>query len=102
MKKVSFIILSWNSAKYLNDNISSILKLSKVDYEIIIVDNGSRDNSIEIIENFKSEKIKLIKLEKNFGTTISRNIGLREITTTDFICILDSDTIINEDAILKK
>ena len=100
MKKVSFIILSWNSAKYLNDNISSILKLSKVDYEIIIVDNGSRDNSIEIIENFKSEKIKLIKLEKNFGTTISRNIGLHEITTTDFICILDSDTIINEDAIL--
>ena len=98
MKKISFIILSWNSEKYLQNCIESILKIKELETEIIIIDNGSTDNSIKIIEKYK--KAKLIKLEKNYGTTISRNKGLHEIKDTDYICILDSDTVINEESIV--
>lgn len=102
VEKVSFVILSWNSEKYLEKCLDSIINLKNIDYEIILVDNGSTDNSIDIIEKFmkKNNKIQLIKLEKNYGTTISRNKGLHKIKNTDYICILDSDTIINDNAIL--
>lgn len=98
MKKISFIILSWNSDRFLKKCIESILKVKALETEIIIIDNGSIDNSINIIKQYKD--VKLIKLDKNYGTTISRNKGLHEIKDTDYICILDSDTIINEEAIL--
>lgn len=99
MKKVSFVILSWNSEKFLQNNITSIIALKKIDYEIFIIDNGSKDGSLNIITKFLNNKVHLVKLDKNYGTTISRNKGLHLITKTDYICILDSDTIINEDAI---
>lgn len=99
MKKISFVILSWNSEKYLADCIKSILSIKKYHYDIFLIDNGSTDNSIKIIENFKDDRINLIKLDKNYGTTISRNKGLSLIKKTDYICILDSDTIINEESI---
>ena len=99
MKRISFIMLSYNSEKYLLDCINAILKIKKYEIELIIVDNGSTDASIRIIEKIKSNKIKLIKLDKNYGTTISRNKALNSIEKTDYICILDSDTIINENAV---
>lgn len=100
MKKISFIILSYNSEKYLKDCIQSILNIEKFNIEIFIIDNGSKDDSVNIIKGIKNDKIVLIELEKNYGTTISRNKGLHMISHTDFICILDSDTIINENAML--
>lgn len=99
MEKISFIILSWNSEKYLNACLDSILQISKYEIEIFIVDNGSKDRSVEIIKSFNSHQINLIILDKNYGTTISRNKALHSLKNTDFICILDSDTIINEDAV---
>ncbi|MBO5397374.1 MAG: glycosyltransferase family 2 protein [Clostridia bacterium] len=99
MKEISFVILSWNSEKYLKDCIQSILNIEKYNFGIYIVDNGSIDGSVKIIEAFCDKQIHLIKLEKNYGTTISRNKGLQLIKHTDYICILDSDTIINEQAI---
>ncbi len=99
MKKISFIVLSYNSEKYIEDCLESILKIEKYKVHIYVIDNGSKDSSIEIINKIKNEQITLIKLEKNYGTTISRNKGLHLIKETDFICILDSDTIINEKAI---
>lgn len=99
MKEISFVILSWNSEKYLKDCIQSILNIEKYNICIYIVDNGSIDGSVEIIEEFCDKRINLIKLDKNYGTTISRNKALQLIEYTDYICILDSDTIINEKAI---
>ena len=98
MEKISFIILSWNSEVYIKKCIESILTIKSIKTEIIIIDNGSTDNSRQIIEKY--QQIKLIKLDKNYGTTISRNKGLHEIKNSDYICILDSDTIINEKAIV--
>ncbi len=98
MKKISFIILSWNSEKYLKNCIESVLNISDFEIEIFLIDNGSRDNSVKIAKSLKSNKIKIITFKKNYGTTISRNTGLKKIENTDYVCILDSDTIVNEDA----
>ena len=98
MKKISYVILSYNSERYLKKCLESILNIKNFDIDIYICDNGSQDNSVKIIEEYKSNKIHLIKLEKNYGTTISRNKCLEMIKSTDYICILDSDTIINEEA----
>ena len=99
MKKIDFVILSYNSEKYLKQCIESIQNIKSFKIKIHIIDNGSTDKSVSIIKDFKEEKIILTPLNKNYGTTISRNIGLKQIVDTDYICILDSDTIINENAI---
>ena len=98
MKKISYVILSYNSEKYLKNCLESILNIKNFNIDIYICDNGSQDNSVKIINQFNDKRINLIKLEKNYGTTISRNKCLRLIKNTDYICVLDSDTIINEEA----
>lgn len=99
MEKISFVILSYNSENYLEECIKSILKIENYKKQIVICDNGSIDNSVNIIKKFECKEIELIELEKNYGTTISRNKCLDKITDTDYICILDSDTVINQESI---
>lgn len=104
MIKIAFIILTWNSEKYINNCIKSILDLNFSKKYISIVDNGSTDSTLEILENLRSDKknvyLNLIKLKNNLGTTISRNLAIKEVKDkVDYICILDSDTIINQNAI---
>ena len=98
MQKISYVILSYNSEKYLKGCLESILNVKNFEIEIYICDNGSQDNSVQIIEKLNDNRIHLIKLEKNYGTTDSRNKCLEIVKNTDYICILDSDTIINEEA----
>lgn len=100
MKKISFVILTWNSEIYIKDCIESILQIKKFETQIIVVDNGSKDKSVEILKKYEknNQNVKVIYLDKNYGTTISRNKGLSLVKESDYICILDSDTIVNENA----
>ncbi|PKP61954.1 glycosyltransferase family 2 protein [Candidatus Atribacteria bacterium HGW-Atribacteria-1] len=100
---VSVIILSWNSEKYIRQCINSLfidLNFYNMEKEIIIVDNGSSDRTIKILKQLhkKYSNMKVIELEKNLGTTISRNIGIRE-SLGKYIFILDSDTEVQEGTI---
>lgn len=102
--KVGFIILSWNSKKYIKNCCDSIMKCNSFIPYIVIVDNGSTDGSSKIINKIKDKnsKIGCIFLSKNFGTTRSRNLGIKKLReyNIDYLCVLDSDTIINNDAIM--
>ncbi len=102
-KKISFIILTWNSGKVIGACLASIAGLKQPAYEIVLVDNGSSDNTRDLIEAFMKEhpgiEVKKVWLDKNYGTTVSRNTGVREADPgSDYICILDSDTVINQQA----
>ncbi len=102
---ISFIILTWNSEKHIFKCLKALFieaEQSELDYEIYIIDNGSKDNSVSIINSFKTnfpQKIIPIFLNKNMGTTYPRNIALKK-ATGDFICILDSDVELSSGVIL--
>ena len=103
MEKISFVILTWNSEDVILPCLKSIISMKDQEYEIIVVDNGSSDHTVDKINSFIDENpicdLSLILLEKNMGTTISRNIGIKKASLdTVYICILDSDTIINQAA----
>lgn len=103
MDKISFIILTWNSENVIFPCLKSISDIRDLNYEIIIVDNGSADKTSAMIDQFISSnseiQIRKLQLEKNYGTTVSRNLGIQKVSDdSDFVCILDSDTIINQEA----
>lgn len=104
MDKISFIILTWNSEKVISPCLESIASIHTPDYEIITVDNGSNDGTTAKIDAFIAAHpqiaVKKLELEKNYGTTVSRNLGIQKMADdTNYVCILDSDTVINQDAV---
>ena len=92
--KVSIITPVYNSAKFIKTTIDSVLAQSYTDWEMILIDDGSSDCSIEIIENYISKdcRIKLLKNDKNSGPAISRNKGI-EVAQGKYLTFLDADDI---------
>lgn len=87
---VSIIMPSFNSEKYIGAAINSILNQTYSNWELIIVDDCSVDNTTEIILSFNDSRIRLYKNEKNSGAALTRNRALREATGR-WIAFLDSD-----------
>ena len=85
---VSVIIPNYNYANYIVDSIESVINQSYRNVEIIVVDDGSTDNSVEVIEKY-GKSVTLIQ-KKNSGVSAARNYGMR-VAKGDFICFLDSD-----------
>ncbi|HLV45459.1 MAG TPA: glycosyltransferase family 2 protein [Flavobacterium sp.] len=89
---VSIIIPCYNSEKFIGETLESILDQTFQDWECLVMDNASTDNSVDVIERFKNEKIHLIKLDKNYGASQARNIGI-ERAKGRFITFIDSDDL---------
>lgn len=100
MPKVSVIIPNFNNEKYIEEAIKSVQNQSLKDIEIIIIDDCSTDDSLNIIQNIaKSDsRIKIIQNQKNLGAGLSRNAGL-DIATGEFIKFLDSDDTMDLDVL---
>lgn len=95
MDTVGFIILTWNSQKYIAACLDSILRIKQFNVLISVCDNCSADGTAEILKDYQNkcgEKLAVAYLDRNYGTTVSRNIALRNMAPCDFYCILDSDT----------
>ena len=90
----SVIIVNFNNAKYLTDSLKSVFNQSYKHKEVIVVDDFSTDNSIEVLKKFK-KKIKLIKIKKKtkFGSFNQINSYYQGYLKSkgDFIFFLDSD-----------
>lgn len=76
--KISVIMSVYNGEKYLREAIGSILNQTFTDFEFIIVNDGSTDNSLEIIQSYDDERIKIINNETNIGLTKSLNKALKQ------------------------
>ncbi len=90
-KLISVVIPSYNHEKYISEAIKSVLGQDYSNFELIIIDDGSQDNSDKIITSFKDSRIKYIKQE-NSGAHASINRGL-EISSGDYLSILNSDDV---------
>ena len=101
---ISTVILSFNSARSLRrclDDLIAALQPFDQPCEVVIVDNGSRDDSPAIIREYMRSHPSLVRahfLEKNTGTTVSRNLALRSVTGR-YIQVLDSDAYVNHAAL---
>ncbi|MDT0647438.1 glycosyltransferase family 2 protein [Zunongwangia sp. F260] len=87
---VSVCIPVYNREKFIKNAIESVLNQTYQNFEIIVVDDGSKDDSIFIVESFSDERIKLFKNKVNKGVVFTRNRYLEE-ASGDYIAILDSD-----------
>ncbi|MCB6569842.1 glycosyltransferase [Eubacterium limosum] len=90
---VSIIMPSYNTAEYISKSIESILRQTYRQWELIIVDDCSTDNTNEVVKPYlKDKRIHFLKNEKNLGAAISRNRALKEAKGR-WIAFLDSDDL---------
>lgn len=97
MKKISIIVPIYNTEKYLEKCLESIISQDYKNLEIILINDGSTDNSLSICKKYerKDKRIKLINND-HLGVAESRNIGLK-YATGDYIGFVDSDDFIDKD-----
>ena len=88
--KVSVILPVHNRAEVLSRAVGSVLDQEFSDLELIIIDDGSADNSAEVAQSFRDERIRLIRLGQNRGGNAARNEGIRA-SSAPIIAFLDSD-----------
>ncbi len=93
--KITVVVPVYNSASTLYECLSAIFKSNYPPYEVVVVDDCSTDESLQIAGNFPC---RIIKLKANSGAAIARNRGV-ESATGDIISFLDSDVIIPENAL---
>ncbi|MDR2963048.1 MAG: glycosyltransferase [Bacteroidales bacterium] len=101
MKKVSIITPMYNSEKYLSETIESVLKQTYTNWEMILIDDGSSDNSIQIAENYRTQDERIVvykRMREPKGVSTCRNIGI-ENAKGEYLLFLDSDDLLTETCI---
>lgn len=88
--KVSVIITSYNYAQYLTDAINSVLNQTFTDFELIIIDDNSTDNSADVIKSFTDSRIKFIQNETNLGLKSSMQKAI-SLAQGEWVAFLESD-----------
>ena len=87
---VSIIIPTYNRANLIGKSISSVLNQTFKNFEVIVIDDGSIDDTERVVKSFNDPRIKYIKCEKNKGACAARNVGI-EIAKGKYIAFQDSD-----------
>jgi glycosyltransferase involved in cell wall biosynthesis len=91
---VSVIIPTFNRGYCLEESVRSVLQQSFTDFELIVVDDGSTDKTLEVVARFPA--VKLLRLEENRGVSFARNRGMA-MAEGDCIAFLDSDDLWEQD-----
>lgn len=89
---VSIIMPSWNTGRFIGESIQSVLNQTYRNWELIIVDDCSTDNTDEVVASFQDERIRYFHNEHNSGAALTRNYALREVRG-EWIAFLDSDDL---------
>ena len=90
--EISVVMPVYNTAKYLPESISGVLAQTFRNFELILVNDGSTDKSLEIMQKFakQDKRIKIINMDKNSGAAAARNEGIKHITG-EYTLFVDSD-----------
>lgn len=97
---ISVIMVAHNAEEYVKSSIQSVLDSVYADFELIMVNDSSTDNTVNIVEEFNDCRIKIINNSVQMGTGSSRNVGLGT-ATGEIIMFVDSDDIIDSMAMTK-
>lgn len=89
---VTVLMPVYNAEKYLKEAIESILNQTFVDFELLVIDDASQDNSVQIIRSFKDERIRLIINQQNLGVSATLNKGIAN-SSTELVARMDADDI---------
>lgn len=98
---VSIIMPSYDTASYIQETVESVLKQTYTNWELIIVDDCSTDDTDDILATFTDKRIRIYKNEKNSGAAVSRNKALRK-ANGKWIAFLDSDDLWSKDKLEKQ
>lgn len=90
--KISIIVPCYNAAKYLPKSLDSILANTFTDYELILINDGSKDDTLAVLRRYEAKdgRIRVINFETNMGAAHGRRTGIME-SRGDFIAFIDSD-----------
>ena len=94
---VSIIMPAFNAEKYIGEAIQSVLDQEHKNFELIIINDGSKDATAEIVKLFTDKRIRYLQQE-NKGVSVARNRGLEEMKG-DFFCFLDADDVFTQTGI---
>lgn len=92
---ISVVVPLFNYARYIEDNIQSILAQSMSDWELIIVDDCSKDNPYPVIKPYLNDKVKYVRLDHNEGYGAAKNVGIKE-SRGEYIVVLDADDMLTK------
>ncbi|MGL6115423.1 MAG: glycosyltransferase family 2 protein [Cetobacterium sp.] len=100
---ISIITPSYNSKEYILETIKSVQNQSYKNWEMIIIDDCSRDGTLELLEILEKEdsRIKILKNTENKGPGFCRNLGFK-VASGEYICLLDSDDLWEEEKLEKQ
>lgn len=106
MKKeelVSIVVPVYNAEKFLKDTVRTVLEQTYPNWELLLVDDCSNDDSVNIIKEYvtKDDRIQLLKNEKNSGAALTRNKGIEEAKGT-YLCFLDADDLWEKEKLEKQ
>jgi GT2 family glycosyltransferase len=87
---VAVIIPNWNGKKWLEISLASLKKQTIKEFEIVVVDNGSTDQSVSFIQK-NYPQVKIVQLDKNYGFATAINSGVKAVKT-DYVAFLNNDT----------
>ena len=88
--KVSVVIVNWNGQRYLERCLSAVLAQTCLSFEVVLVDNASTDDSVELVAR-RFPEVQIIQNEKNLGFAAGNNIGIRA-TSGEVVATLNNDT----------
>lgn len=99
MIKVSVYTPAYNYAKYIEEAVNSVIRQTMTDWELIIIDDGSSDNTLEILEKYKNHPQITVVSQENKGLNKTNNIAIR-LSQGEYIMRLDADDVLDENALL--
>ncbi len=96
---VSILILTWNRKEDVLEAVQSVYEQSYPNFEIVVVDNGSSDGTVETLSE-AYPAVRLVALSENLGASGGRNLGIA-VTQGDIVFLLDSDASLSEDTLIR-
>lgn len=98
---VSIVVPVYNAEAFLDETIKTVLNQTYTDWELLLINDCSKDNSKKVAEKYLSDKIKWIDMDKNSGAALSRNKGI-ELSKGNYVCFLDADDLWEKEKLEKQ